>query len=142
MDRAILALLARFGGMGLINLTAACNLKYEASRQTTAPLVEAFATDPTANDTAKATVSKVRNEKQMNDVEEIYNQLQPVAGRLLNCACEKGASSWISTLPIEEHCFCLNIYSFCPQSALWLEHTECGSVQHVHVVLCSRLTMQ
>ena len=46
--------------MGLINPTAACNLEYEAFRQTTAPLVEAFATDPTANDPTKATVSKVK----------------------------------------------------------------------------------
>ena len=54
---------------------------------------------------AKAAVRKARSERQTEEAKKVYDQLQPAARRLLDCASEKGASSWISTLPIEEHGF-------------------------------------
>ena len=88
--------------------------EYEVSKQVTAPLVDSiiaqentFTVDPTANNPAKAAVRKARNERQTDEAKKIYDQLQPAARRLLDCASETGALSWISTLPIEEHGFCL-----------------------------------
>ena len=42
VERALLALPARLGGMGVVNPMAVCDLEYEASRQITAPLVQSI----------------------------------------------------------------------------------------------------
>ena len=55
---------------------------------------------------------KARSERQTEEAKKVYDQLQPAARRLLDCASEKGASSWISTLPIEEHGYCLSKVAF------------------------------
>ena len=51
---------------------------------------------------------KAKSERQTKEAKKVYDQLQPAARRLLDCASEKGALSWISTLPIEEQGFCLS----------------------------------
>ena len=119
VERALLSLPARLGGMGLVNPVAVCNHEYEASKQVTAHLVNSiiaqestFTADPTANNLAKAAVRKARSERQTDETKRVYDQLQPTAHRLLECASETGASSWISTLPVEEHGFCLSKGAF------------------------------
>ena len=42
VKRALLALPARLGGMGLVNPVAVCDHEYEASKQVTAPLVNSI----------------------------------------------------------------------------------------------------
>ena len=61
---------------------------------------------------AKAAVRKARSERQTEEAKKVYDQMQPAARRLFDCASEKGVSSWISTLPIEEHGFCLSKSAF------------------------------
>ena len=102
-----------------MNSVAVCDHEYEASKQVTAPLVNSiiaqestFTADPTASNLAKAAVRKATSERQTEEAKKVYDQLQPAARRLLDCASEKGASSWISTLPIEEHGFCLSKGAF------------------------------
>ena len=41
-----------------------------------------------------------------------YDAHEPSSRRLLDCACEPGASTWLSALPVEEHGFCLSKSSF------------------------------
>ena len=55
---------------------------------------------------------KARSERQTDEAKRVYDQLQPAARRLLECASETGVSSWISTLPVEEHGFCLSKGAF------------------------------
>ena len=64
------------------------------------------------NNPAKSSVRKERTERQADGARKVYDQLPAAERRLLDCACEKGASSWLSTLPIEEHGFCLSKGAF------------------------------
>ena len=107
MERALLAFPVRLGGMGIVNPVAVCDYEYEASNQVTAPLVNSiytqestFKMDPMAKKQAKAAVIRVKSERQMEESKKGHEQLQPAACRLLGCASETGASSWISTLPL------------------------------------------
>ena len=99
VERALLALPARLGGMGIVNPVAECDHEYEASKEVTAPLVNSimaqestFTVDPTASNPAKAAMRKARSERQTEEAMKVYDQLQPAAHRLLDCASVKGAS--------------------------------------------------
>ena len=82
----------------------------EASTKITAPIVAMIAfqgSDPrTATNEMKAIKSSVQSAKRdihLAEAEALFNQLPPAQQRLLECTREKGASSWVSTLPIDEH---------------------------------------
>ena len=98
--------------MGFVNPSTSAPAQFEAPKCITAPLVQtivnqdlAFNTDHAISNDAIHAVKKMRNEKLKEDAEKIYSLLPPPTPRLVDCACEKGASSWMSTLPMEEHGF-------------------------------------
>ena len=64
--------------------------------------------DPMAKNPAKVAVTKAKSEQQTEEVKKVYDQLQSVARKLLDCASKTDASSWVSTLLIKEHGFCLS----------------------------------
>ena len=154
LDRNLLALPARLGGMGIICPTTFCDLNYKASKEITAPLVQSiknqevsFETDPSAPNPLVNRMKKIQAERQKDCAEQIYNQLQPPTRRLPDCACEPGASAWLSTLPMEEHGFCLSKGAF--RDALSLRYgwsitnvssqCACGSVFSVdHAMSCHK----
>ena len=100
---------SKTGGNGSCEV---CNHEYEASKQVTAPLVNSiiaqestFTADPTANNPANAAVRKARSERQTDEAKKVYDQLQPAACRLLDCASENSTT-------LEEHGFCLSKGAF------------------------------
>ena len=64
-----------------------------------------FSQDPTA---ANPSINDIKRRKS----NRIYDAREPSSRRLLDCACEPVASTWLSALPVEEHGFCLSKSSF------------------------------
>ena len=94
--------------------TSIAVLEYNASREITASMVQSiinqettFSQDPTVND-----IKRRKKEQQESEFARIYDAREPSSRRLLDCACEPGASTWLSALPAEEHSFCLSKSSF------------------------------
>ena len=103
------------GGLGLTIPSADAEHCYEVSSKITAPIAAMIALpgkDPmSASLESKAIKSSVRNAKRDNqraEAEAIFNELPPPQQRVLECTREKGASAWVSALPVDEHRFYLH----------------------------------
>ena len=46
--------------------------------------------------------------KQLAGVHEVKQQLTQQQKRIMECATEKGPSAWVTTVPIDDHCFLLH----------------------------------
>ena len=60
----------------------------------------------------KATIRKPNKERSSLEEEELYSQLPAELQRAVNLAKEKGASSWLTVLPLIEHGFSLHKLAF------------------------------
>ena len=58
-------------------------------------------------------VRKSKLDRQAREAESIYHQLSTPQRRLMDCSREKGASWWVTMLPIDEHGFFLHKGAFC-----------------------------
>ena len=113
-DRLLYSLPVRYGGLGIPIFSETAKFHYDASTRITAPLVSIIVlqghTLPDENETnnIKSDVIKQQEEIIMSKAENIENGLQPMTRRAVAQAKEKGASSWLSVIPLEEHGFILN----------------------------------
>ena len=112
IEHSLLSLPARMGGLGLTIPSADAEHCYEASSKITAPIAAMIALrgkDPMSASLESKTIgSSVRNVKRDNqraEAEAIFNELPPPQQRVLECTREKGASAWLSALPVDEHGF-------------------------------------
>ncbi|KAF3980765.1 MAG: hypothetical protein HFP76_00405 [Methylococcales symbiont of Iophon sp. n. MRB-2018] len=141
--------------MGIRNPVTMSDLEFSASRKICAPLVELIL--ERRNDypyeclvvqfTAKSAVQQLRREQASHSVEELKGSLSATSRRAMELASEKGASNWLTSLPIEEFGFCLHKGAFMDALALrygWSPsniplHCECGAIFTVeHVLSCKR----
>ena len=153
--RELLALPCRLGGLGIIDPTNVADAEYTASKEVTAPIVKALLnhegsyTFQTLADQQSA-VADIRKRKR-NYLSSIADQLKtslpPDLQRAMVLAQEKGASNWLTTLPVEEFGFCLHKGAFRDALALrygWPLHkspTTCSCGSHFtveHVLSCSK----
>ena len=63
-------------------------------------------------DQAKAEVVTLKRQHQSDRAAELKSSLPSGLQRILSCAVETGASSWLTALPIEEHGFALHKGAF------------------------------
>ena len=154
VERDLLALPTKLGGMSLSNPTVTEESEFDASKEVTAPLVElianqnmSFENNPTHANSIVSAVKKRKVEQQKHDTDRIRIELEPSSQRLIDCASEPGASAWLTALPIEEHGFCLSKGSF--RDALSLHYgwpilnvssqRACGSTFSVdHAMICHK----
>ena len=96
---------------------------------------------------AKLAVKQLRCEMAIQSEGELKGELSATSKRAMELASEKGASNWLTSLPIEEFGFCLHKGAFRDALALrygWPPsnvplHCECGSTFTVeHVLSCPR----
>ena len=96
---------------------------------------------------AKADVRQLRSHQASQAASTIKETLSPPLLRALDLAQEKGASNWLTSLPIEEYGFCLHKGAFTDALALrygWVPsrtpvNCVCGTSFSVeHVLSCSR----
>ena len=116
MERDLLALPVRLGGLGLSNPATSSPDVFQASQSLTAPLVALIVAQDVSQivDTEASTIKKnIRKSNHLRKAQQASNindQLPPPPQ--LKCsvdlATEKGSSSWLSVLPLEEHGFYLH----------------------------------
>ena len=154
-NRGLFALPARLGGLGIRNPVTTADLEFSASREVCGPLVKEVLVQSydypyeclVDQSTAKTAVRKLRLEQASDAVEDLKAHLSTSSRRAMELASEKGASNWLTSLPIEEFGFCLHKGAFKDALALrygWLPsniplHCVCGSSFTVeHVLSCPR----
>ena len=130
------------------------NEEYEASKKVTSDLVQniiqqdkSFCADPTAPNPSIKSIKASKRARHEHIFEEVCQTLELPTRRLIDCACEPGASAWLSAVPLEEHGFCLDKGSF--RDALSLRYgwqlpslsskCACGTPQSVdHAMMCHK----
>ena len=153
-ERDLLALPVRFGGMGITNPASTPHRNFEASKRLTSPLVATIATqdqdrlvDISAILEAKASIRQSNREFQTQLAESVHGNLSPQLKRHVDLAMEKGASSWLSVLPLDDHNFSLHKGAF--RDAICLRYgwkplntpakCSCGTgFSTDHAIICSK----
>ena len=154
IERDLLSLPARLGGIGIVN-PSKCNHNFHASIKITEPLQKAILSSSQAYSTE--TISQQHQNKQ--DVrrqiqdgqrllqEEIKMSSSATSLRAIELAEEKGASSWLTAIPLREYGFNLHKSAFRDAIALRYGWTPadlptscvCGSRFSVeHALSCPR----
>lgn len=120
VERDWLALPNRMGGMGIINPVWFSESQYRASIAITQPLVMCLLRGE-RDLPYEATVEQAGLIKELSSIKQevltaraalVRDALQSDRQRLMDVACQRGASVWLSALPIKEHGFDLHKGSF------------------------------
>lgn len=154
IDCQLFALPAREGDLGIVNPASSCDLEYSTSRAISEPLTKVilqgmeYSYSCLADQlTAKSEVHQQKRLHIKQAVESLKDSLSPTRRRAIELASEKGASNWLTTLPIEEYGFSLHKGAFADALALRYGWTPthisvscvCGSSFTVeHVLSCPR----
>lgn len=118
LDRDILALPARLGGMGLSNPCQDVKREHDSSIKVTAPLVERIIEQVHQlpdDSLVKPLQQEAMNEKTKDNAERaqsIKEMASPKTQRVLELAAEKGSSMWLTVLPLQSLGFNLNKREF------------------------------
>ena len=146
--REMLALPARLGGMGLMNPAASAKEQRTASRLISAPLVDQIINQDhlldgchSVQQSIKRRIQHSKRTKQKEDASNLQRNLPIPLQRSMELSQEKGASTWLTALPIDEHGFALHKAAFRDSLSLrygWPlqnspSHCSCGqpfSVEH------------
>ena len=105
LERQLLALPPRWDGLGLSNPSSDSQSEFESSKQVTASLVPMIVVQDLNGSVidepkrTKASIRKAKREKQLADALEVKQQLMQQQKRLMECATEKGASTWVTPYP-------------------------------------------
>ena len=119
---ALLALSACLGDIGIINPMTTKARQPDASMKLCQPLVKDQGGDalPTKQlqGGIKRSIRQRGTSEQKSTAEEVIIALQPMERQCATAAQEKGASSWLATLPVKRHRFALNEGEFWDAIAL------------------------
>ena len=155
LERDLLALPPRLGGVGVANPALQSASEFSASLQTTHPLVILIQNQCPeyplecidAQTDAKKNARHERQDQDRSRAQSIRSQAPPHLQRAIELAQEKGASSWLTTVPLKEHKFVLHKRAL--QDALALRygwslrgvptHCACGALFSVeHELSCAK----
>ncbi len=117
---ALYALPARLGGLGIGIPSKNADRELRSSLSVCAPLIEGilsqdhlYSSETLASQLEhKKNVRKANEQRNILDAEEVYNLLPSNLRKSTELAREKGASSWLTTLPLSEHGFTLHKGAF------------------------------
>ncbi len=120
LERRILALPFRLGGLGIRNPVETASREYAASRGITKQLTDRICEQN--QDIHSINISEVKSAKEamllnrnlylQDECNQICNLLTEEQKRYFKAAAEKGASSWLSTLPLKQVGYTLNKQEF------------------------------
>lgn len=119
-ERELMALPVRLGGLGITNPATQTDHQYSTSQRVTAPLaaliLQQSPTCPTEvkdmQRKAKSEARSIRRQQEALSAAELMGKLPNNLQRALKVSSEKGASSWLSALPMTEHGFALHKGAF------------------------------
>ena len=150
-----MALPARLGGLGITDPSLRSDEEFKASSRVTAPLQHLmkqrggeFSYQVYADQiTAKRDIQHERSELTAQIASTLRGELPPALSKAMDLASQRGTSSWLTSLPIKEHGFCLHKGAFADALALrygWAPtktptHCVCGAAFAVeHLLSCPR----
>ena len=152
--RNIFSLPARYGGMGIPKMPELADDEFRysciASRKLTQAIVEQkqqYHEDKDETKAAKAIITKNRISKYEEEKKTILETLADSGKMVVQLASEKGASSWLTALPVKEFGYLLNKQQFsdaiCLRYNLRLKDCPkvcaCGSDFSVnHALICKK----
>ena len=117
--RMIFSLPARLGGMGFQDPSAESDFEYKKSTVATAQLRDAIFNQHSSldidEDSQLTTMNDIRQKKRERYEqlrEHVKNSTSEVKFKLIQLSAEKGASSWLTSLPLKEYGFRLNKQQF------------------------------
>ena len=150
--RELLTLPPKYGGIGLINPLCVSASQHYTSKKISAPLVELVLKQDHQNAECSETQRKIkastRSEKQnrlKQSAKNLLEQLPIPLQRSMELSQEKGASTWLTALPIENHGFALHKAAFRDALSLrygWAlkntpSHCSCGHTFGIaHAMSC------
>ena len=119
-ERQLLALPTRPGGLGLTVPSKTALFEHTSSLKVTAPLTALivqqrpiYSVETITNQRRmKLEVTQMRRDQENTTAEELMLELSAQQKRAMELGKEKGASSWLSALPIEDHGFALHKVDF------------------------------
>ena len=120
LERDLFSLPVRMGGLGLCDPSSVADFEFEASVSITSPLIQEIIQQrkkfsaAVLGDQLQAKVDVVssRHQQQASCLSEIMSLLPDDLRRNVQLSSEKGASSMLSVLPIEENGFALHKDAF------------------------------
>ena len=126
IDLRLFALPVRLGGLGITPPSVYVDRDFEASLRVTSPLRDLLRSQDhvysfAALDgqmSARADIRRERRQQVTLEANSLRDDLTPTLQRAMNLAHERGASSWLTSLPIKEHGFCLHKSAFVDALAL------------------------
>ena len=114
LERDLLSLPARLGGMD-IRYPIESDCSFSASVKITSSLADKIikqdANSPLSMEDiihCKSEVKRLKSAENERKLQEIRQHLSTNQTRLLDCALEKGASSWVTAIPLDDHGFMLH----------------------------------
>ena len=146
--RDLLALPARLGGIGITNPSKQTTSHFDASKKITAPLV-ALITQQSYSYPFEAKAKQARAKRNIHILHrqqdetvaaDLKSTLSSKPKRAMEASSEKGASSWLSTLPIAEHGFALHKGEF--RDALCLRYGWRPPRLPSHCICSNQFTVQ
>ena len=117
-ERDLLELPVRSGGLGLVNPARTALQDYEASVKITGPLVRQIIKqaheppDETEIKTLQASARREKDDLLKLQCKQVRESLPSKTERAVELATEKGASNWLTMIPIKEMNFNLNKREF------------------------------
>ena len=149
IERRILALPVRFGGMGFIDPTKTAECEFEASSRITSNLSRLIFNQEQDYDNydkeqvnveIKA-IKALKDERYQNEFNDISNSLPLKSRRILEMATENGVGAWLNALPIKSLGYTLNKQEFrdsvclrygwqIPNTPTYCQCSEKNSIDH------------
>ena len=154
-ERRLLALPYRHGGLGIRNPVITSDIEYRISKEVTSELTSLIVRQETDlsnmdNDKVKKKKNEMKLEKEKwytDEGKEITKNMDEEGKKLVECAKERGASSWLSALPLKKLGYTLNKQEF--RDAIHLRygwkipetpnHCGCGDLNSFdHILTCPK----
>ena len=149
-ERRLLSLPIRHGGLNIINPVTSASGEYLASQKISEPLKDMIVQQKESFNkpqlqSIKTDLRRLKQQEIKSVVQETRESLSIPKQRMMDLLCEKGSSSWLSVLPLQDHGFNLNKGEF--RDALNLRygwqlknvphHCKCGKVFSTdHAMIC------
>ena len=117
--RLIFSMPAKYGGLGILEPESVCSLEYESSIKATCQLTNAiFSQQQILKIDEEAQQDTMKEVKQKKDAwskslhDRIRSEASESQAKIIDLASEKGASSWLTSLPLAKYGFALNKQMF------------------------------
>ena len=153
LERDVLSLPIRLGGLGIGKPHEECQSEYTASKLLTTELTKAivdqqevYTASSNLTKSGKVMIKNLKNSELQAKFNAIAERCGTPSKRALPAAREKGASSWLNTLPLQQYGYTLNKEEFRDSVCLrnsWIPNTPitcgCGKTSDLDNLLTCKL---